>query len=341
MAPYVPILKGRSGEFRAIGRMAGVTMRHILPILEVPPSDQGPIKDAFKFGRKALNWVPPGLTIAVDVGHLPDPTEGWRRPMLDIADDLGALDIPMRPVLRLDDSADRLRSAGRAATLHGGLAVVRLSSAIAGADDAEAEARLSRLRRYAELEIEQCALVLDAGAVQSERDLTKAEPIIRKTLAWARRHPWQSISVAAGAMLESISRLPIHTPTPLRRWDHLLWTRLRERDVGYGDYAVAHPRMARKGWPPMPNIRYTQGDAWWIYRWSPNVSGSHAMYDLCEHLVRANHWPPEGAAYSWGDAEIDQRAKRAAGPGNPADWRAWATSHHLAYVVDQLGRRSG
>ncbi|GAA4443157.1 beta family protein [Phytohabitans houttuyneae] len=341
MASYVPILKGRAGEFKAIARLTVPPEVQVLPVLEVPPSEEGPIRDAFTFGKKAVKWVPAGLTIAVDVGHLPDPTSGWRRPILDIAEDLMHLGTPMRPVVRLDDSDERLSDAGEAAALHDRQAVVRLSIADAGADDEEAEARLTRMRLRTELEVEQCALVVDAGSVLSERDLTAAEPIVRKTISWARRHRWQSITVAAGAMRESISGLPTDKATRVRRWDHLLWTRLRDLDVGYGDYAIAHPAMTGKGWLPMPSLRYTHGDAWWIYRWARDGGGSAVMYDLCEHLVQASHWPAAGAAYSWGDAEINLRAERAAGTGNPTDWRAWATSHHLAHVLDQLRGRGG
>ncbi len=60
------------------------------------------------------------------------------------------------------------------------------------------------------------------------------------------------------------------------------------------------------------------------------------MYDLCASLVAADHWPAEGAAYSWGDAEIAQRAAMVGGPGNAAGWRAWGTAHHLTHVVKML-----
>ncbi len=87
----------------------------------------------------------------------------------------------------------------------------------------------------------------------------------------------------------------------------------------------------------MPNLRYAQGEVWWIYRWTRQKNDNAAVYGLCEALVEADHWPSQGGAYSWGDAEIAVRAAGLGRPGNATSWRAWATSHHLAHVIDQLG----
>ncbi|TDC75938.1 hypothetical protein E1193_24640, partial [Micromonospora sp. KC606] len=58
-------------------------------------------------------------------------------------------------------------------------------------------------------------------------------------------------------------------------------------------------------------------------------------------LVSAPHWPANGAGFSWGDHELLRRARRVAGAGSPANWTAWSTSHHLAYVLAALTRPAG
>jgi hypothetical protein len=98
--------------------------------------------------------------------------------------------------------------------------------------------------------------------------------------------------------------------------------------------------MIAGGRPPMPNIRYTGDDAWWIYRWPSEKNQDAAMYELCRALVESPHWPVDGHNFSWGDQEIALRASGDCGPGNAMQWRAWGTSHHLAHVADQLRRLS-
>ena len=334
---YMPLLKGREGEFKAIAQVPGPAVSRILPIFEVAPTDRGPTSDAYAFAQKAQESVPRDMTIGVDVSHLPDPPGGPRSPMRDIANDLGAWRIPILPVIHLNDSDERLAEAGEAAEEHSRHVVVRLGSDTADPDDEEAEAQLDRLQRRIGLPIKHCSLLIDVFEVRSERDVTRVEPVVRKCVSWARQYPWHSITLASGAMPDSISHLPTNTATPVRRWDLLLWQRVRELGLQYGDYGIAHPKMTRGGWPPMPNLRYTHEDAWWIYRWTRRNNDNAAIYGLCRELVASDHWPSRGRSYSWGDAEIAQRAAGLERPGNATSWRAWATSHHLAHVIDHLG----
>lgn len=188
MVTYMPILKGREGEFRAFAHLPAALVRHVLPIFEVVPTANGPTKDAYRFGKQVCESVPADLTIAVDVRHLADPTEGVRRPMRDIADDLAAWGIPMLPVLHLYDTEARLADVRHAADLHGGHTVLRLGSDTRDPDDEEAEEALDRLRNQIGLTIEHCHLVLDVFEVRSERDLTRVEPVVRKCVSWAFGH---------------------------------------------------------------------------------------------------------------------------------------------------------
>ena len=139
--------------------------------------------------------------------------------------------------------------------------------------------------------------------VGSERDVTRAEPIARKCISWARRYPWRSVTVASGAMPESISDLRTNTAVAIRRWDVMLYQRVREQGVQFGDYGIAHPKLTTGRWPPMPNLRYTDTPCWWIYRWSRDTGSNASFYDLCATLVQSDHWPHDGTRHCWGDAE--------------------------------------
>jgi hypothetical protein len=338
---YMPILKGREGELKAFARLPGTFAPSILPIFEVPPASRNPINDAYAFTKKARESVPSGMTIAVDFSHLGDPDRGWRGPLRDIAEDFALWGVPIRPVLHLHDSSRRLAEAREATEMHTGKAVVRLGGDIADPDDEVAEGRLAELCRQAGTTIEQSSLVLDFSEIRSVRDLGRVEPLVRKCVAWARRYPWESITVAAGAMPKTLADLPTNTATPMPRHDLALWKRLREPDLGFGDYGIAHPEMSTGGWVPIPNLRYTDDDAWWIYRWARDGNGNKAMYDLCASLVAAAHWPADGAAYSWGDGEIARCAEGFGGPGTPMLWRAWGTAHHLSHVLRTLNPAPG
>lgn len=333
---YMPILKGRDAEFTAVGHLSQAVLADILPVFEVAPGTDGPAKAASKFGKRVLDWLPRNLTIAVDVRYLSHPANGPRGPMRGIAEEFQVQQVPMLPVVRLLDSEHHLADVGYAADLHDGQAVLRLGGDTRDPDDDEAEEHLHRLTDHTGLQVEQCHLLLDVFDIRSDRDLSRVEPVVRKCVSWAQRYPWRSITLAAGAMPESISHLPTHAPEPLPRRDHQFWERVRDLDVKYSDYAIAHPQMTGPGWAPMPSLRYTDDEHWWIYRWQQDKLARPAMYDLCQALVTSDHWDPDRPNLSWGDEQIAARAAGRCGPGNPTSWRAWGTSHHLAHVTRQL-----
>jgi hypothetical protein len=109
--------------------------------------------------------------------------------MRDIADDLAAWGVPILPVLRLSDSDAQLSDAGYAAESHEGQAVVRLGDMLADPDDEQAESHIDRLRNCVGLSADQCDLVVDLFEIRNERDVTRAEPVVRKCVAWATRRP--------------------------------------------------------------------------------------------------------------------------------------------------------
>src|SRR5690349_8327629 len=112
---YMPILKGREGELKAIDHLPEVLAVKMMPIFEVPPTSGDPIKDAYRFAEKARDVIPRGMAVAVDARYLDDPGGGWRGPLQAIADDFAVWGVPIRPVLHLSDSDRRLSEVRQAA----------------------------------------------------------------------------------------------------------------------------------------------------------------------------------------------------------------------------------
>ncbi|MCM0675579.1 beta family protein [Micromonospora phytophila] len=324
---YRPILASRRGELEALSHLDGAVTSLLAPVIQVS------ILDSFTldvFGR-----LPEGLLPAVDVTALPDAPET----------ELVRWDVPLVPVIGLAESDRRLVAHGAAARAHAHRSVVRLR---VGQDRAGPDATTTaaeRIWRLTRLVPEQCDLLVDAGDVCCAADVRVAEPRIRRLLEWARRHSWRSVSVAAGGMPPTMSRLPTDEPVRVDRWDWQLWQRLADLGVSYGDYGVgsAVPGADQPG-DRLPTVRYTADGAWWVYRWSRRGGrGDDRFADLCRTLVSAPNWPTAGAAFSWGDHEILRRARRGAGAGSISNWAAWGTSHHLAHVLATLtspGRES-
>ncbi|MFG2060381.1 hypothetical protein ACGFIK_03075 [Micromonospora sp. NPDC048871] len=317
---YRPLLAATRGELEALSHLDGVHTPVVVPILRLSTTDL-PLPDL-------LHRLPAGLVPAIDVSALPDGVET----------ELVRWGVPLMPVICLTDGERRLAAHGITARAYAGRAVVRLRIDQDRAGPHATTASVERIWRYARLAPEQCDLLVDCGEVGCRADLRTVEPRARRALEWARRHPWCSVSVAAGGMPSALSRLPTDEPVRVCRWDWLLWQGLADLEVGFGDYGVmsAAPGGALPG-DRLPTLRYTDEDAWWVYRWSRRGGrGDERMADLCRALVSAPHWPPAGADFSWGDHEILRRARGVAGAGSTTNWLAWSTSHHLAQVLAAL-----
>nr|WP_308042516.1 hypothetical protein [Micromonospora sp. PLK6-60] len=317
---YRPVLPGRRGELEALGHLDPAALPLLAPILVLSTMD-GSVVDG-------LRRLPEGLLPAVDVSALPEET----------AAEVVRLGVPLVPVIGLADADRRMLAHGLAARAYARRAVVRLRTGQDRAGPDATTAAVERVWRFTGLVPEQCDLLIDAGDVCCPADVRQAEPRARRLLDWARRHAWRSVTLAAGGLPPSLARLPTDEPVRLPRWDWLLWQRLAELGVGYGDYGVgcAAPGSAPAG-DRLPTVAYTGDAEWWVYRWSRRGGrGDERFADLCRELVAAPHWPAAGAAFSWGDHELLRRARRGAGASSAANWIAWSTSHHLAYVLRAL-----
>ncbi|MFC4018891.1 beta family protein [Micromonospora sp. GCM10011542] len=317
---YRPILASRRGELEALSHLDAAAAPLLTPILVVTAVEQSLVE--------ALRRLPAGLVPAVDVTAVPDGPDT----------ELARWGVPLLPVIGLADSDRRLVAHGGAARAHGRRALVRLR---AGRDRAGPDATttaVERVWRFTRLAPEECDLLVDAGDVCCPADVRLAEPRVRRLLDWARRHAWRTVTVAAGGMPATLSRLPTDEPVRLDRWDWQLWQRLADAGVDYGDYGIG-PAVLGGGDPGdrLPTVRYTADGDWWVYRWSRRGGrGDDRFSDLCRTLVSAPHWPRTGAAFSWGDHELLRRARRGAGAGSTSNWAAWSTSHHLAHVLAAL-----
>ena len=325
---YWPILRPRRGEFAALHHLDPAAARHVTPIFEV--------EGHASLAQLARSLPPKTAAIAVDVGNVPDSPDPLDSPLLDLAEDLVDLGIPMVPVLRAYDSGRRLIDHGLAARMHLRRAVLRLQPHVDAAKPDAAAATTDRVLRGSGLEAERVDLLIDLAETACVAHATEVEERARRVLRWARTIPWRSIGVASGAMPPNLDDLPTDEPVAVGRLDARIWARLAENDVNYGDYGVTSP-VRRNGVQyhrQLPTLRYTAERDWWIYRWARRGGRSDdRCHDLCRTLVGSAQWPATGARFSWGDAEIARRARTARGAGSSASWIAWSTSHHIAHVL--------
>ncbi|MFJ8670660.1 beta family protein [Streptomyces sp. NPDC093589] len=341
---YVPILKGKAGELSALEHVTPAVRSYIRPVLELVPDPD--VRDVLEtFCDRAMDAVPHGTVLTVDSGALPTARvlEGDAGgPMARLSESLGLRDVAMCPVVRHTDQGAALTEAVRATRAHQRGACLRVSLAADSPEGLPHHAQIRRLLKALRLEPEEVDLLIDTGAVDSttarDRLADRAVVALQALAPWRWRHE----CVAAGAFPVNLSGFPRGQATPVTRRDAQLWQRVVKgyggRSPDFGDFGVTHPRMpVRSRGTPDPNMRYTTPDDWQVFVYPRVRSGNDDFFVLSADLVDSPYWPATGARTSWGDARLHECAHRQRPKaGGGTQWRAWATSHHLAVVSSNL-----
>jgi len=347
---YVPILKGKLGEFLALGEMTREVQAHVRPVLEVVVGDAR-VRDVLEtFREHAWRQLPRGLAVAVDCGALwqSGPVGGvWTGHSLNwLSEAFGAWLLPLIPVFRPDDPARSLHEVRDVQRAHDEGALLRLH--VRPETDALEVQRSVRLERAAGgLDHIAVDLVLDAGFISGDTAVTRTLPAMLNALHWARTLPWRSITAASGAFPRSVADLPRERPNLLHRWDAALWRKITGSTEGpppdFGDFGVSHPvAPSRSGRFTIPHLRYTVAEDWVVHVAERQLSGNDDFFRICRALVQSDDWPEHAESLSWGDAQIAICARQGRLKAATATyWRAWATSHHLATVTDSLRTLGG
>ena len=344
MPQYVPILKSKAGEYWALRRSSPAVLAGIRPLFEIFAKN-GPSQDLNAFVNGIVPGWPQAVVLTVDTGYLDQiqPIAGTADyAVLWTARALQGRGVPAKPVMRLADDPLVLAEVAAAAALHGHGACLRLGSpdsdpAVDEADELWPEVFQATNMRPADID-----LLIDLWEVQSRRDVDRAAAVTAQMLQWAYENgPWKSVTVASGAFPQSISHLPPGGATAIHRFDADLFNRVVAQDPpitpDFGDYGIWHPGIpAGVPYRPLPNLRYTNQGEWQVYREPRALPGNESFYTLSSRVVGSAYWPPTGANYSAGDAEIARCAQSIPGPGAATQWLRWGASHHFAHVVERL-----
>lgn len=170
---------------------------------------------------------------------------------------------------------------------------------------------------------------------------------------------WRTVTVAASSFPVDMSGVAQNSIAELEREEWLAWVSLRskskvlKRMPTYGDYAINHPVYVEVD-PRIinmsPNIRYTDSASYVIAKGQAiprkKKSGTPEEQAKRRKLLPSEQYPKlaakimahpswKGVHFSWGDAFIEDCARKSC-VGNPTDWRAVGTCHHIALVSQQL-----
>ncbi len=354
---YVPILKGKDGEYGALESMSSEEKERITPLIEIPPVpwdhtndvlektiDQHLLKVDRKL-EKSWGMHQPFFVDLMWISERERMSDGTH-PVAHVFSRvrLRALKaIPVTGLIRTDDYQMACREIIE--TDKRGVCLRLQKDDFDGQDTLETA--VTKLLGSLRVSPTDTDLVLDLGSLHPETGEESSIDVVSlvKSIPFPRK--WRSVVLAATGFPVDLMGLPPSEISTVRRLEWALWCSIASdtriaRTPTFGDYAIAHPqppevdpRLMR----PSASIRYTSEDVWLILK-GKNLRdhGYKQFHDVSKILLKNAAY--SGPEFSWGDRYIKDCANRLVSSGNLTTWRKVGTSHHIAYVMQQIANHA-
>jgi hypothetical protein len=337
---YVPILKGRRGEFpalKAIRDKAAVT-----PLLEAVPKFE--CEYIASNMTKAWGKDHPFL---IDFLHYPDEHEdrgGTKaHPITHCFKVVASAGLLAIPVTGTGRSPEYQKAVKRIAASARRGVVIRLTP-LDFDDETDLKGALDALIEFVGVKRDEVDIIIDLESVASTETASVAAMFRANISLLPNLAEWRTLTVAAAAFPLGLGPLDRDTWNPWPRRDWLGWQSLvtgakkPDRLPAYGDYGIAHPGVPPTGRATtLAQLRYATPSLWLIWK-GGNVLKHPRKYkqffDICKKMVARPECKP--ATFSVGDKLIHEKAASVGLSGNAETWRTIALNHHAEMVISQL-----
>jgi hypothetical protein len=353
---YYPVLKAKAGELDALGRIPHDRKGFVTAILEVPPPGYKRVRKAAGVGKESVRRSLSEHVSSVGETMLTKLKDGPRL-YLDghFLRREGLMPDGTPPLAHI---VRRLADAG----LRAGL-VVRNSGEdrdIAALDDLIKERQCEVCLRLGDADYDpqtvhefsrstvealglresEVELLLDFGALSEDnvRSTRITAEAISRAVSGGR---WKSIIAASTSYDRWPSGVGVGEPVELPRWERSVHdAALRgagERRLQYGDFGVSGHRMIAPSDYATAGVklRYTTADHYLLYYAGQlNDVGGEGFKAIARRVIRHPEFTPK---LTWGDEFLEECVKPGADSGGTATWAAVGTSHHVGFVLRELG----
>lgn len=358
---YLPILKAKPGELKALSNAKPSIAEKILPLFDVGRMSES-VRKAKRFAEttaitcayldevaEKIAAVRKGASVLVDAYQWPpnSATETGEHIIPYIHNKLSALGVKPIPVVGYDrwDSTQYKLAIQQLQVSQEDYYCLRLDShAIEDAAEPEFfQEQIFNILDDLNIEPERCSILLDFGDLSH----SSLEDVIDQggaAVALLDSFGFSHIATAGCSLPPTIDgavKKQNSTGTVLRK-EMVLWQMFRTQYPHikwlFGDYGVRSPNTAEDVISPHTNgkIRHTIDKHFFVVRGHSVQIGAKGaqMYALAEKLIESPHFL--GPEFSWGDGQILECSEGKGKPGNSTSWIAIDTNHHLTYAVFEV-----
>ena len=350
---YIPIIKGKQYDLRALGQLRPEVRELIKPLIELPPTPSKTTVDGHleKFIENLSKYAGAGRIFVDFYGFRPgEMTKDGRLATLAGYDLLHKSGQEVTPVYGfgrgLGPDNEMWEHFGSVVKKHKQGFCFRLEEDDLEEDAAEAtwEAILTRSSQL-KVDIGSVDLIIDLRDVRLKA-VAERTALITDFMSFQRAGmTFRSIAIAGSSAPKDVSVVEKDSTADIPRRELLIWAHLRtDLAVGntliYSDYGVIHPDFTADALPVGASanckIRYTAGKNIVIFRGHKRAGDSGQPHELAEKVRRYPKYC--GRDYSFGDEYVDDVADHISGPGHLGNWVLADMNHHLTVTSIQIER---
>lgn len=345
---YIPIIKGKKYDLRALGQLPTENRILIKPLIELPPTPQNSGVDEYlnKFIQNLIKYGGQGRLFVDFYGFLPGETikNGTLTTIAGYESLLNDAQQQVTPVYGFGRDDMLWEQLGQVVKLHDQGFCFRLEEDDLEEDAAE-ETWENILTRSEQLgcSLNNIDILIDLRDVRLKSINEKVNLITDFWLLKPKEIMFRSLAIAGSSAPKDVSVIPEDSTGKIERKELLIWANLKTNMVDsdnfiYSDYGVVHPDFAAYDLPVGGSanckIRYTAGNNIIIFR-GHKRAGDTGQPHLLASKVRSNPIYC-GRDFSFGDQYIDDVADHKKGPGNLGNWLLADMNHHLTYTSIQI-----
>lgn len=347
---YIPVLRWKMAERRALAQMLPPDRRFLTPLIELLPRNFVPTKKnprsdpdlAMRDIVAELFGICGKRPLFIDLLHLtnqPDSPTALRL-FSAHARSWGLVAIPVTGIERSPQYQGAMASIVPQSALGISLRIRREDL-----DDPEVNAKIGRLLSQLRLRPRDVDLIVDLKIVTQADDSAFDLPYSRL----AQLADWRTFTILGGAFPKDLQGMRpgqyLLSRLEWRNWNPRSSSSRFPRLPAFGDYTVQHPIFAEPPWNAnfSASIRYATEADWIIMRGEGvrNEGGAgYAQWPANAQLLLER---PEfcGSNFSAGDRYIAAMAAQSTNTGNARTWIQAGINHHLVFVARQIASLNG
>lgn len=347
---YVPALKWRKGEYRALSELDTNKKASLTPLIEMPPvpwdyETESPAKTIDQHLSQTINQIGANwgsLPAFLDVEDVQSEVlANGEHPLTYLTEGAVAANLNLIPTTGLD--RDQAYQSAIAGLIQSGISEIAIRLRTPAVFSPQLDHDLGALLSQLGLAISQVHIILDFQAVDENAATVISAALPLAVASSTLLQQSATLTFLATGFPPNLSEINPGVGSITRiEWD--VWQMLltqSQRKLSFGDYAISHfesaeldPRVMRVS----ASIRYTSSSEWIIFRgyWlqHPAHGGYGQFHDLCTQIIQ--HPAYSTNAFSAGDQCIWDCAHHNSGTGNLTTWRQAGTNHHLTFVINQI-----